>query len=476
MDANINGAVTGGLVSGDTVVAVATPQGVGGIAVIRLSGPDADEIASRCWKGVPIDKMVSHTAHLGKIIDPRGELLDEVVLTIFRAPRSFTGETVIEIACHGSKWIQREIVNTLVHAGARPAGPGEFTQRAFASGRLDLAQAEAVADLIAASSRAALRLAQKQAGGDFSRQLNALRESLIEIGSLLELELDFSEEEVEFADRLKLRDMAERILATVERLAASYSTGRAIKEGVPVVIAGAPNAGKSTLLNALLGEEKAIVTDIPGTTRDVIEDTREIDGILYRFIDTAGLRVTDDVVERMGINRAEERIATASAILWMLDMSDAPERDLEQILARIDTLPDTSHILLLNKTDKLSVDFLLAEWEEGRGIRDRFASVIPVSAKNGKGVDEVKEQLALAAGAGMDLEAELIVTNARHYDALQRGADALRRLIEGLDLNLPGDLLAQDLRAATYYIGSVTGSVSEDDLLASIFANFCIGK
>lgn len=457
------------LVAGDTIVAVATPQGVGGIAVIRVSGPEAESIVATCWRGMQIEKMVTHTAHLGKIVDANGELLDEVVLTLFRGPRSFTGETVIEISCHGSKWIQREVVNALVKAGARPAAPGEFTQRAFANGRIDLAQAEGVADLIAASSRAAVRLAHRQAGGAFSRQLNELRDSLIEIGSLLELELDFSEEEVEFADRARLRGMATDILATVQRLAASYASGRAIKDGVPVVIAGAPNAGKSTLLNALLGEEKAIVTDIPGTTRDVIEDTREINGILYRFVDTAGLRVTDDVVERMGINRAEERLSLASAVLWMLDLSDSPQRDLEAIQERVATLPESAHILLLNKIDKgVRVDTL--------GEVSGFDAVIPVSAKECEGIEEIKTALARVAGHGLDIESDLIVTNARHYDALQRGADALQRLVEGLDLQLPGDLLAQDLRAATYFIGSVTGSVSEDDLLSSIFANFCIGK
>ncbi len=308
-----------------TIVAISTPYGTGGIAVVRLSGSDALEIADRAWRGKPLSSVPSHTAHLGTITaDDSGAALDQAVATVFRAPNSFTGEDTVEFSVHGSKWIQRQVVERLVSLGAVPAGPGEFTQRAFMNGRMDLAQAEGVADLIAASSRAAHRLAMSQVSGGFSTRLNQLRERLIELASLLELELDFSEEDVEFADRTRLREIADETLALIERLVSTYDSGRAFKEGVPVAIAGRPNAGKSTLLNALLGEDKAIVSDVPGTTRDVIEDTREINGILFRFYDTAGLRDTDDTVERIGIDRARDAISRAAIVLWVIDASTPP--------------------------------------------------------------------------------------------------------------------------------------------------------
>ena len=291
-----------------TIAAIATPAGQGGIAVIRVSGRDAFDIVQKMWRGKPLAQCTSHTAHLGNILQEDGSVLDQAVITLFRAPNSFTGEDTVEISLHGSRWIQREALNELLHCGAKPAGPGEFSQRAFANGRMDLAQTEAVADLIAAESRAAHRLALSQMSGAFSRKLNELREQLIHFGSLLELELDFSEEDVEFADRTQLINSAKETLEIVQRLAHSYKSGRAFKEGVPVAIAGAPNVGKSTLLNRLLDCDKAIVSDIPGTTRDIIEDTREIGGILFRFIDTAGLRDTADTVERIGIERATDTL------------------------------------------------------------------------------------------------------------------------------------------------------------------------
>lgn len=455
----------------DTIAAIATPAGVGGIAVIRVSGPESIEIVGRCWQGKPLSDMKSHTVKLGKILAEDGSVLDEVVLTLFRAPRSFTGETVVEIACHGSKWIQREIVNRLVHCGARPATAGEFTQRAFLNGRIDLAQAEGVADLIAASSRASHRLAQRQASGEFSSYLNSLRESLIEVASLLELELDFSEEDVEFADREKMRNLVDGILSTLRRLAASYSSGRAIKEGVPVVIAGAPNAGKSTLLNALLGEEKAIVTNIPGTTRDVIEDTREIGGVLFRFVDTAGLRTTIDVVEQMGITRAEQRIERASIVVWVLDMTEEYEDKLAEIRSRASSQPDAKHILVCNKIDKL-----VNPIEALGQTMPEFYSIVEMSAREGKGVDKLIDALTEAASNNLDLSQDIIVSNARHYDAILRGIEALERLEQGMTNGLSGDFLAQDLREALHHLSMLTGSISTPDLLASIFENFCIGK
>ncbi|MDE6717152.1 MAG: tRNA uridine-5-carboxymethylaminomethyl(34) synthesis GTPase MnmE, partial [Muribaculaceae bacterium] len=305
--------------SRDTIVAVSTPRGTGGIAVVRLSGPEALDILGTVWRGHHLKDYNSHTAHLGRIVDESGHILDEVVVTIFLAPNSYTGDDTIEISCHGSLWIQREIVNLLIRSGARAAGPGEFSQRAYLNGRIDLAQAEGIIDLISSSSRAAHRLAMQQANGNFSERLENLRRQLIEFAAFLELELDFSEEDVEFADRHRLAKLADKVINEVDRLAASYATGKAFKDGIPVVIAGQPNAGKSTLLNRLLEEDKAIVSNIPGTTRDIIEDTREINGVLFRFIDTAGLHDTQDAVERIGIDRATARMRRSPMIIWMID-------------------------------------------------------------------------------------------------------------------------------------------------------------
>lgn len=456
----------------DTIVAVSTPPGIGGIAVIRLSGKDAIKILSKCWKGASLDEMVPHTAHLGKILFEDAKALDEVVVTYFKGPRSYTGEDVVEISCHGSRWIQREMVNLLVRHGARPADPGEFTKRAFLNGRLDLAQAEGVIDLISSSSRASHRMAMQQANGRFTVYLNQLRDSLIEFASLLELELDFSEEEVEFADRERLRDLADEIIRVLDRLAASYSTGKALKDGVPVVIAGAPNAGKSTLLNQLLDEDKAIVSDIPGTTRDVIEDTCEINGILFRFADTAGLRDTLDSVERIGISRAEERLAKASIVLWLLDMTGDVNAALEEIEGRVEALPEASHVLLCNKTD-------LMETFEGslqESNRNKFSSVLQISASQGEGIDELRETMCSLACREYNPETDMILTNGRHYAALLRGSEALKRARIALDTGLSADFIAQDVRESLHHLGTLTGTISTPDLLASIFTRFCVGK
>ncbi len=503
----------------DTIVAVSTPQGVGGIAVIRLSGRDPEAVLSGCWRGKALDLMVSHTAHLGKILLDDGSVLDEVVVTLFRSPKSFTGENVVEISCHGSKWIQREIVNLLVRHGARPAEPGEFTKRAFLNGRLDLAQAEGVADLIASSSRAAHRLAMQQANGKFSEYLDGLRDQLVEFASLLELELDFSEEEVEFADRTRLRELADKILTVIERLSASYASGRALKEGVPVVIAGAPNAGKSTLLNRLLDEDKAIVSDIPGTTRDIIEDTREIGGILFRFVDTAGLRQTDDKVERIGIDRAEERLSRAAIVLWMVDATGDVAKELEEIKRRVAALPEARHIVVCNKIDKISVSegcsakdavkttfsdtvdgksalfaaesgLIAAESDSFAAESDLFADLgssaqfgesqavpfIKISASTGEGVDELEKIMTEKVRGMIGEDSDMIVTNARHYAALVRGAESLRRARAALETNLSADFIAQDIRETLHYLSTLTGTITTPDLLASIFTRFCVGK
>lgn len=451
-----------------TIAAIATPAGQGGIAVIRVSGRDAFDIVQKMWRGKPLAQCASHTAHLGNILQEDCSVLDQAVITLFRGPNSFTGEDTVEISVHGSRWIQREALNQLMRCGAKPAGPGEFSQRAFANGRMDLAQTEAVADLIAAESRSAHRLALSQMSGAFSRKLNELREQLIHFGSLLELELDFSEEDVEFADRTQLINSAKGTLAIVQRLALSYQSGRAFKEGVPVAIAGAPNVGKSTLLNRLLDSDKAIVSDIPGTTRDIIEDTREIGGILFRFIDTAGLRDTADTVERIGIERAKEHIDRAAVTLWLVD----PTQPLEAQLASIRTSSEGKRFVILTKSDLSDdavTDQILAALPGG-------CPVISISAKSGLGIDELETELVRMATAEHNPENELMVTNARHYEALTAGADALQRVLTGLQTGIPTDFVAQDVREALYHLGLVTGAVTTADLLASIFSHFCIGK
>ncbi len=467
-----------------TITAISTPHGTGGIAVVRLSGPQAFEIADRAWKGAPLAEAATHTAHLGTITDADGSALDQAVATVFRAPRSFSGEDTVEFSVHGSKWIQRKVVERLISLGARAAEPGEFSRRAFLNGRLDLAQAEGVADLIAASSQAAHRLAMSQVSGTFSSRLNSLRDSLVELASLLELELDFSEEEVEFADRARLRDITHQTLAMTERLASTYAAGRAFKEGVPVVIAGAPNAGKSTLLNRLLGEDKAIVSDIPGTTRDVIEGTREIGGVLFRFFDTAGLRDTSETVERIGIERARDIIGRAAIVLWLIDAS-APclAQRLEETEVQIDAHPQARHIILFTKADKTAGGMP----DDAAEMRSKRASMpgetdgieagsLRISAKEDLNIDTLEAALVAAAKSEHDPDAELIVTNARHHAALLAGAESLRRVDEGLASGLPADLIAQDVRESLHHLGLLTGAVTTDTLLGTIFSRFCIGK
>lgn len=459
----------------NTIAAISTPAGVGGIAVIRVSGPDAIKIVDSAWSGKPLAEATSHTAHLGRYIATDGNILDEGVATVFRGPASFTGEDTVEISVHGSRWIQREVLSDLIRRGARAAGHGEFTQRAFLNGKLDLAQAEGIADLISSSSRAAHDLALSQTRGHFSRELEALRGKLVEFASLLELELDFSEEDVEFADRTNLLSLANTILTKVKRLASSYSSGAAIKEGVPVVIAGVPNAGKSSLLNLLLGDDKAIVSDIPGTTRDTIEDTLEIDGVLYRFIDTAGLRATSDVVENLGIERARSKMQDARIVIWIIDPTSPLPSQYEELNSFLAAKPDAKVITLLNKSD------LQSQNPEGAvHVLAQSASELPnqikFSAKTGLGLDKLKTCLNELTFGDINPDAELIVTNARHYEALTRGADALTRAIGGIETGLSADFIAQDVREALHHLGTITGTITPDNLLHSIFSSFCIGK
>lgn len=451
----------------DTICAISTPAGSGGIAVCRVSGKDAFSIVDKIRRGKSLNELESHSAHLTDIFDPDSAdktPLDSAVVTLFRGPKSFTGEDVVEISVHGSTWIQRELINLLVRQGCRIAEAGEFTRRAFANGRLDLAQAEAVADVIAASSRSAHRLAAMQMRGDFSNRISTLRDKLIEIASLLELELDFSEEEVEFASREHLKNLSEELYRHISRLAASFSTGSVLKDGVPVAIVGEPNVGKSTLLNALLGDNRAIVSDIPGTTRDTIEDTIEIDGVLYRFIDTAGIRETADTVENLGIERSFSSIGKAKIVLLMVT-PETGEDKIEQLRKKVaeHLHEDSSMLLVVNKTDKV----------------EDYAPIphsIPISASKGTNMSALMQALGEHSGASEADGNEFIVTNARHYEALLRAKESIRRVIHGLESSLSGDFIAQDLRETIHHLSTITGEITTTDLLSSIFSKFCIGK
>ena len=461
----------------DTICAISTAPGVGGIAVIRVSGKQAIEYVSRCWRGADITEMKTHTAHFGHIIDNGGSILDEVVMTLFKGPRSFTGEDVIEIACHGSTWIQQQIINTLITCGCRPAEGGEFTRRAYTNGRMDLSQAEAVADLIASSSRASHRIALNQMRGAFSRELSILREKLLEFVSLIELELDFTEEDVEFADRSKLMDLATLIKSTVDSLAGSFSVGNAIKNGIPCAIVGETNAGKSTLLNHLLRDDRALVSDIHGTTRDVIEDTITIAGTLFRFIDTAGIRETDDTIESMGIERTFKKLNEAQLVLWVIDANTETSK-IEELGKRIiEDAADKSLIVIVNKIDTLNdgkrqeIETFMTNFIGTRG------TVAYISAKNDLGLNSLEQILVKCATLPETGDAnQVIVTNARHYEALLHASEAITRAIDGLQMGISGDFVSQDIRECMHYLGEITGEISTDEILGTIFSRFCIGK
>lgn len=439
--------------------------------MIRVSGDDALDIVQQRWQGKPIAEMATHTAHLGHILDSQSELLDEAVLTIFRAPNSFTGEDVVEISCHGSMWIQQQIISTLIDAGCRAATGGEFTQRAFANGKMDLSQAEAIADVIASQSRASHHVAMNQMRGAFSRQLSTLRSQLLQFVSLIELELDFSEEDVTFADRERLTVLATNIKNVIDSLAQSYQAGNAIKNGLPVAIVGPTNAGKSTLLNTLLGDDRALVSDIKGTTRDVIEDTIVMGGTLIRFIDTAGIRESQDVIESMGIERSFKKMDEARIVLWVVDAT-APLTELEEFHKQIaEHCHDKAVIAVVNKMDVASTKDIAEKLNE-LGIK-----TIEISAKQGTGVEQLKQEIIEAAALPqVNDENAVIVTNSRHYHALVRASEALDRTLQGLATGLSGDLLSQDIRECMHYLGEITGEISTDDILGEIFAHFCIGK
>lgn len=461
------------LTPADTITAIATPAGTGGIAVIRISGPEALAVTQKIWKGKKLSSCQSHSAHLGRIVSPDGETVDEALLTVFLAPHSFTGEDSVEISCHGSAYIQRAIIHSLIHAGARLARHGEFSQRAFLNGRIDLTQAEAIADLISASGKAAHRVAMSQIRGDFSSRLEQIRTSLVDLASLLELELDFSEEDVEFADRSRLTELSLNLMSEIDRLISSYATGNAYKNGVTVAIAGTPNAGKSTLLNHLLSDNKAIVSDIPGTTRDTIEDTIEIDGILYRFIDTAGLHQTQDPIEKLGIQRTLQTIAKARIIIWLVDPTSPLDPQISGIRQQIDaTDTDTTHIIAVNKADLTPT----ADLTERLRLTFPACPVMPISAKTGQQTGALTERLKQTVSETMPAETDIIITNARHYEALVNARESLSRTIEGIRSGISADFIAQDLRETLHHIGSITGSVTTDTLLQNIFSRFCIGK
>ena len=493
----------------DTICAPATIPGTGAISIIRVSGPDALTIADKvvtCRKG-SISEADGYTLKFGviyNVIDNCNSndcdalsnksfkhIIDEVLVSVFRAPHSYTGENSVEISCHASSYIVSEIMSLLYAAGARAAEPGEFTQRAFLNGKMDLAQAEAVADVIASQNAAAHRIAFKQMKGGFSSELRGMRGELLELVSLMELELDFSEEEVEFADRTRLDSLLEQIIAHVGRLIDSFRLGNAIKNGVPVAIAGATNTGKSTLLNALLGEDRAIVSDVHGTTRDTVEETLNIDGILFRFIDTAGLRETTEVVEQIGIQRTFKKIGEASIVLGMIDLTRDFESTCETIRSIADKVDFTCQklVFLLNKTDiseankNVTIENYIVSYIDNKHVcggkisNDRNeVKIIPISAKTGTGLSDLRSYLAFSQRDLLGDSDTTLVTNQRHAQALSDARTSLLRVREGLAAGLPTDLAAQDIREAIYHLGSIVGEISTDEVLGNIFANFCIGK
>jgi len=458
----------------DTIIALATASGAGAIAVLRVSGPKAISVSNTLFKSIHDKNLLNqptHTVHLGHIVDG-DRVLDEVLVSIYKNPQSYTGEDVVEISCHGSSYIQQQILQLFIRNGCRSANPGEFTLRAFLNGKMDLSQAEAVADLIASDSAAAHQIAMQQMRGGFSSEIKKLREELLNFASLIELELDFSEEDVEFADRRQFEDLLQRIVKVLKYLIDSFSTGNVIKNGVPISIIGAPNVGKSTLLNALLNEDKAIVSNIAGTTRDAIEDELIIEGIKFRFIDTAGIRQTDDTVESIGIKKTFAKMAESQVIIQLIDASLISKANTADILASlVETkaqYPEKETLVVLNKMDLADKALLSKVFSELEPLH--------MSAKTGTGVELLKTKLLDMVHMGKLQNNDTIITNARHYDALRLALENIQKVQVGMQTGLSGDLLAIDIREALYHFGRITGEISTDDLLGNIFANFCIGK
>ncbi len=468
------------MIYNDSIVALATPSGAGAIAVIRVSGENAIEIGNQVFKSIKGKNLLqqkSHTLHLGHIIDNQ-KTLDEVLVSIFKDTNSYTGENTVEISCHGSTYIQQQIIQLLLRKGCRMANPGEFTLRAFLNGKLDLSQAEAVADLISSDNEASHQIAMQQMRGGFSNEIAKLREELLNFASLIELELDFAEEDVEFADRTQFHELLNRIEFVLKRLIDSFAVGNVIKNGIPVAIVGEPNVGKSTLLNALLNEERAIVSHIAGTTRDTIEDELVIGGIGFRFIDTAGIRETEDHVESIGIRKTFEKIEQAQVVLFLVDgyklyvdgLIDSLVLEFGKIKNQFPLKP---LLVILNKIDQLDEDQLLFILTQ---LRTHNIQPTSLSAKNNIGIDHLKNQLLSFINTGALRNNETIVTNTRHYDSLLKALEEIQKVKFGLETNLSSDLMALDIREALYHFGMITGQVTNDELLGNIFANFCIGK
>ncbi|WP_282050238.1 tRNA uridine-5-carboxymethylaminomethyl(34) synthesis GTPase MnmE [Maribacter aquivivus] len=465
------------MIQNDTIIALATPAGAGAIAIIRLSGADAITIASKHFESVSgkiLSKQKSHTIHLGYIKDGKN-VLDQALISIFKDPHSYTGENVIEISCHGSPYIQQQIIQLFLRNGCRTADAGEFTLRAFLNGKMDLSQAEAVADLISSDNAASHQIAVQQMRGGFSNEIKQLRTELLNFASLIELELDFSEEDVEFADRTQFKELLTRIQKVLQSLIDSFAVGNVIKNGIPVAIVGEPNVGKSTLLNAFLNEERALVSDIAGTTRDTIEDEISIGGIGFRFIDTAGIRETQDVVEGMGIKRTFEKIEQAQVVLLLVDGSKllVDDKKLKNIVIDFEKIknqnPQKPLVLLVNKADTLSED-------DKNKIGAYLDDVKYLSAKTGEGVEELQNSLLEFVNTGALRNNETIVTNTRHYNSLLKSLEEIEKVQFGMKANLSSDLMAIDVKEALYHLGEITGQVTNDELLGNIFANFCIGK
>lgn len=459
----------------DIICAISTPPGMGAIAVIRLSGEGSSLLADRIFQsptGKKLNEAAANTVYFGRVM-AEDEVLDEVLVTVFHAPHSFTGEESVEISCHGSVYIQQKIMELLFAHGARLAEPGEFTRRAFRNGKFDLSQAEAVADLISSSSRASHRVAMNQMRGGFAKKLIDLRDKLLQFVSLIELELDFSEEDVEFANREQLYLLTQEIGEEIDKLVHSFRLGNAIKSGIPVAIIGETNAGKSTLLNLLLNEEKAIVSDIHGTTRDVIEDIMNIGGVTFRFIDTAGIRQTSDTIESMGIERTFRKIEQASIVLWMIDLT-TPREKIESLAKSIVPKTEGKHLVLLfNKADlipgeqRAELENILPEVGDDR---------LFISARQHYNTDRLQELLVKAAAIPSISEEDVIVTNLRHYEALTKALEAILRVKEGLEIGITHDFLSQDIRECMFHLGEITGQISTDEILGNIFSKFCIGK
>lgn len=456
----------------DTIVALATPSGIGAIGVIRLSGPDAIRIANSVFHGKDLEQQASHTVHFGTIHNDEGRILDEVLATVFVAPRSYTGENVVEVSCHGSDYIIQELMQLFIQKGARTANPGEYTLRAFLNGQMDLSQAEAVGDLIASSSKSSHAIAMQQMRGGFSDEIKKLRQELIDFASLIELELDFSEEDVEFADRSKLEALVQQIQRIIKALLDSFQLGNVLKNGVSTVIAGRPNAGKSTLLNALLNEERAIVSEIAGTTRDTIEEVLNIQGVQFRIIDTAGIRDATDTIEAIGVEKTMQKVQSSALLVYVFDVVDTQPEEVRADLEKL--VHENIHVLVVANKMDLNPYTKKEHYFPENSTADYHW--VPVSALNKMNIDYLKESLHDAVlSKKINLEST-IVANARHYEALQKAYEDLDRVLQGLSSGITADFVAMDIRAALHHLGEITGEISTDDLLGNIFGRFCIGK